>query len=299
MARYGLNLSQNNKAPKKRKTAFICLFLSFVVVLGTVSMLLLWRYYDYDFNNMGARGDVATTEVITTTDVAENEYSGEYVFLVSVISDDGKMALFHNLICVDLSEKTFRVVPVDGGIADSKTGLTCDELVIRNGIKSMVAFLSKYYSVDINKFVLLNESGYKSVFRVMGDITIKVSEDVVYDTDDMFLELNRGENTLTPDKTYKYMKYLCETLGGYERAKANAEIVVAAFSAYYTADRFNSADNTFEIVIDYCEDTNISRIDFQNAKDELQYLIPKNSKEKLKVFVSGNIRSDLKENNYE
>lgn len=292
MARYGLDLRQKNKDPKKRNVLLVCLFLCFVVVLGSVSTLLLWRSLDYDFNNLFVRGDVTTTKVVTTTDVAENEYSGEYVFLVSVTSDDGKQALFHNLICVDLSEKTFRVVPVDGGIADADTGLTCDELLVQNGVKSLVGFLSEYYSTDINKFVLLTESGYKSFFRAMGDITIKVSEDISYDTDDMFLELKRGENTLTPDKTYKYMKYLCETRDGYERAKANAEIVVAAFNAYYTADRFNSADNTFSIIIDYCS-TDISIVDFTNAKDEMKYLIPKTSKEKLKVFVSDNIRSEL------
>ena len=292
MARYGLDLRQKNKDPKKRNVLLVSLFLCFVVVLGSVSTLLLWRSLDYDFNNLFVRGDVTTTKVVTTTDVAENEYSGEYVFLVSVTSDDGKQALFHNLICVDLSEKTFRVVPVDGGIADADTGLTCDELLVQNGVKSLVGFLSEYYSTDINKFVLLTESGYKSFFRAMGDITIKVSEDISYDTDDMFLELKRGENTLTPDKTYKYMKYLCETRDGYERAKANAEIVVAAFNAYYTADRFNSADNTFSIIIDYCS-TDISIVDFTNAKDEMKYLIPKTSKEKLKVFVSDNIRSEL------
>ncbi len=292
MARYGLDLRQKNKDPKKRNVLLVCLFLCFVVVLGSVSTLLLWRSLDYDFNNLFIRGDVTTTKVVTTTDVAENEYSGEYVFLVSVTSDDGKQALFHNLICVDLSEKTFRVVPVDGGIADADTGLTCDELLVQNGVKSLVGFLSEYYSTDINKFVLLTESGYKSFFRAMGDITIKVSEDISYDTDDMFLELKRGENTLTPDKTYKYMKYLCETRDGYERAKANAEIVVAAFNAYYTADRFKSADNTFSIIIDYCS-TDISIVDFTNAKDEMKYLIPKTSKDKLKVFVSDNIRSEL------
>ncbi|MBR4287405.1 MAG: hypothetical protein IKT55_06855 [Clostridia bacterium] len=292
MSRYGLDLRQKNKDPKKRNVLLVCLFLCFVVVLGSVSTLLLWRSLDYDFNNLFVRGDVTTTKVVTITDVAENEYSGEYVFLVSVTSDDGKQALFHNLICVDLSEKTFRVVPVDGGIADADTGLTCDELLVQNGVKSLVGFLSEYYSTDINKFVLFTESGYKSFFRAMGDITIKVSEDISYDTDDMFLELKRGENTLTPDKTYKYMKYLCETCDGYERAKANAEIVVAAFNAYYTADRFNSADNTFSIIIDYCS-TDISIVDFTNAKDEMKYLIPKTSKEKLKVFVSDNIRSEL------
>lgn len=292
VARYGLDLSQKNKDPKKRNVVLICLFLCFVIVLGSVSTLLLWRDSNYDFNNILVRGDVTTTKVVTTTDVAENEYTGEYVFLVSVISDDKKQSLFHNLICVDLAEKTFRVVPVDGGLADSSTGLTCDEMLVGKGIKSLVAFLGEYYSTPITRYVLLTESGYKSFFRAMGDITIKVSENISYDTDDMFLELNRGENLLTPDKTYKYMKYICETRDGYERAKSNAEIVVAAFNAYYTADRFNSADNTFSVIIDYCT-TDISVVDFTNAKDELKYLLPQSTKEKLKVFVSDNLRSEL------
>lgn len=295
MAKYGLDLRQKNKNPKKRNAALVCLFLCFVVVLGSVSTLLLWRSLDYDFNNLFVRGDVTTTKVVTTTDVAENEYSGEYVFLVSVTSDDGKKALFHNMICVDLSEKTFRIVPVDGGIADTSTGLTCDELLIQNGIQALAEFLGEHYSADINRYVLLTESGYKSFFRSMGDITIKVSEDIAYDTDDMFLELKRGENVLTPDKTYKYMKYLCETLKGYECSKANAEIVVAAFNSYYTADRFNSADDTFSVIIDYCT-TDITIVDFANAKDELEYLLPKTGKEKLKVFITDNVRSELKEN---
>ena len=32
-----------------------------------------------------------------------------------------------------------------------------------------------------------------------------------------------------------------------------------------------------------------------NAKDELEYLLPKNSKEKLKVFVSDNIKNETLE----
>ena len=125
----------------------------------------------------------------------------------------------------------------------------------------------------------------------MGDITVKLSTEVTYDTDDMFLELNRGDNVLTPDKTYKYMKYICESSKGYEKSKGNAEIVVAAFNAFYTAERFNSADNTFSIIIDYC-DTDISIVDFMSAKDELEYLLPKSSKEKMKVFVSDNIKTE-------
>lgn len=290
MARYGLDLQQKNKSKKKRTVSFICVFMCFVILLGSVSVLLLWRSLNYDFNNIFVAGDVSTTKEPETTKPEEKVYAGEYLFLVAVTSDDGKETRFLNLISVDLSEKVIRVVPVDSNIADSKTGFTCAKLLETNGIKSVVSFLNNYYGREINRYVLLTETGYKSFFRAMGDITVKVSEDIAYDTADMFLELKRGENVLTPDKTYKYMKYLCETKKGYECSKANAEIIVAAFNAFCTVERFSSADNTFSIIIDYCT-TDITIVDFTNAKDELEYLLPKTSKEKLKVFVSDNIMS--------
>ena len=126
---------------------------------------------------------------------------------------------------LEFSEYIARSVPVDSNIADSETGFTCAKLLETNGIKSVVSFLNNYYGKEINRYVLLTETGYKSFFRAMGDITVKVSEDIAYDTADMFLELKRGENVLTPDKTYKYMKYLCETKKGYGCSKANAEIL--------------------------------------------------------------------------
>ena len=294
MAKYGLDLGQKNKDPKKRNIVLICLFLCFVVVLGSVSTLLLWRSLNYDFNNIFVQGDVSTTAEPETTEVDSVVYEGDYYFLVAVTSDDGKESRFFNIISVDLKEKTIRVVPVDGALADSVTGLSCHKLLVTNGVKSVVSFFNKYYGIEINRYVVFTESGYKSFFRTMGDITIKVSENVAYDTADMFLELNKGENVLTPDKTYKYMKYLCETKKGYEKSKANADIAVAAFNAFYNADKFNSADNTFPIIIDYCN-TDITIVDFMNAKDELEYLLPKNSKEKLKVFVSDNIKNETLE----
>ena len=294
MAKYGLDLGQKNKDPKKRNIVLICLFLCFVVVLGSVSTLLLWRSLNYDFNNIFVQGDVSTTAEPETTEIDSVVYEGDYYFLVAVTSDDGKESRFFNIISVDLKEKTIRVVPVDGALADSVTGLSCDKLLVTNGVKSVVSFFNKYYGIEINRYVVFTESGYKSFFRTMGDITIKVSENVAYDTADMFLELNKGENVLTPDKTYKYMKYLCETKKGYEKSKANADIAVAAFNAFYNADKFNSADNTFSIIIDYCN-TDITIVDFMNAKEELEYLLPKNSKEKLKVFVSDNIKNETLE----
>ncbi len=294
MAKYGLDLDKNKRGNSKRTRKLIIAFVCFIIALGSFSMIWFWRSLNYDFNNVFVKENESTTATVITTQADSVTYSGKYTFLVAVTTDDGKESLFMNVITVNLGDKTIRVVPIDGGLKDNATGKTCDALLVTNGIKSVVDVLNKHYGISVDRYVLLTEGGYKSFFRAMGDITIKLSQDVEYDTADMFLELNRGENTLTPDKTYKYMKYLCETNKGYERAKANADIVVAAFNSFYTADRFNSADNTFSIIIDYCK-TDISIVDFTNAKDELEYLLPKTSKEKLKVFVSDNITGELTE----
>lgn len=288
MAKKGLNLQQNNKKSRKARVTLIIAFLCFVIILGTVSTLLLWRSYDYDFNNMFIKQGESTTLAPSITAADSVAYSGNYEFLIAVTSDDKSQALFFNMVCVDMSEKVIRVIPVDDGITDSATGKTCAQLLVSNGINSTVDFLNAFYGIEVERYVLLTESGYKSFFRTMGDITIQLENEVKYDTADMFLELNRGENILTPDKTYKYMKYLCETYTGYERSRLNAEIVVASFSSFYTAERFNSADSIFSVIIDYCQ-TDITIVDFTNTKDELEYLLPQSSKEKLKVFVSENI----------
>ncbi len=294
MANYGLDLQQKNKKNKKRNITLIIVFLCFCILLGSVSMLLLWRSYNYDFNNMFVKQDESTTATPTTTQADSVSYTGKYEFFVAVTDEAKTQTLFVNVISVDLADKTIRVIPIDEGITDSKTGLSCGRLLVENGVNETVSFINRFYGIEIDKYVILTENGYKSFFRAMGDITIKLSTEITYDTDDMFLELNRGENVLTPDKTYKYMKYICESSKGYEKSKGNAEIVVAAFNAFYTAERFNSADNTFSIIIDYC-DTDISIVDFMASKDELEYLLPKSSKEKMKVFVSDNIKNEATE----
>lgn len=291
MARYGLDLQQKNKSKFRQSRALVIAFLCFSIVLGSVSMLLLWRSLNYDFNNIFVKDKASTTVLTTETETEPVVYEGNYAFLIAVTTDDGKMPLFFNLIGVNLSEKTIRVVPVNGDVKDPNTKMSCSDTLVQSGIAPVISMLNSRYDVKIRNYAILTDSGYKSFFKTMGSITMKIGEKVRYDTADMFLELSRGENTLTPDKIHKYMKYICETKKGYERSKANADIVVAAFQNYCTIEKFSGADSIFSVIINYCT-TDISIVDFVNAKDEIEYLIPKSQKEKLKVFVSDNISGD-------
>ena len=284
MAKYGFDLQRKNK--RRKTTALICLFIAFVILLGSVSTFLLWRSLNYDFNNIFVKSDEeSTTTVPTTEKTDEIVYEGNALFLVAVTSDDGKETRFINLIDINLSDKTVRVIPFDHSEKSKQHKLRYGNILIDSGVKELVSTVENDRQVDIDRYLLFTDTGYKSVFRALGDITVRVNNNVEYDTPDMFLELKRGENTIAPEKVFKYMKYICETEKGYECSRLNAEIIVSSFEAFYNIEKFNAADALFSKLINYCK-SDISIVDYVDNKEKIEYLIPKTSKEKLKVYVS-------------
>lgn len=284
MAKYGFDLQRKNK--KRKTTALICLFIVFVIFLGSVSTFLLWRSLNYDFNNIFVKSDEESTTSVPTTEKTDSiVLQGDALFLVAVTSDDGKEARFVNLIDVNLAEKTVRVIPFDHTEKSKQHKTTYAKVLLENGVKELVVAVENDRRVNIDRYVLFTDTGYKSVFRALGDVTIRVNKDIEYDTPDMFLELKRGDNTIAPEKVFKYMKYICETEKGYECSRLNAAVIVSSFEAFYNIEKFNSADALFSKLINFCK-SDISIVDYTENKDKIEYLIPKTSKEKLKVYVS-------------
>lgn len=299
MANYGLDLQQKKKNKKHRTAVFVICFLIFAILLGTASTLLWWRSLNYNFENIFKKsGETEVTE-ITTLPAEDVTFEGKYVFMLAVASDDLKETYFANLISVDLGSKTIRIVPVSKNTVDSDTGKTFEQLISQKTYSKAVGALSSAYKADICRYAVFTESGCKSMFRLFGDITLKIPQDVNHDTPDMFLELPKGENTLTPDQAHKYLKYICESQDDKQASESAASVVAAAFSCYYNTENDTYSDSLFEDIYNICSDrggsTDISIVDYSNAADAASYLVPHGSKEKLKVFVSNNLNSEESE----
>ena len=296
MANYGLDLQQKKKSKKHRTTVFIICFICFIIVLGSVSTLLWWRSLNYDFNNIFKNTDETETTEVPTTAAENVVYDGNYVFMTAVTSDDAQQIMFVNLISVDLASKTVRVVPVDRAFTDTASGKTCEQLIVQKNYNGAVEAINSKFHTEICRYAVFTESGLKSVFRLFGDLTVKIPQNIEHDTPDMFLELQKGENTLTADQVSKYLKYAYETQSSAKAAETAATVITAAFSCYYNAENNAYAQSFFEDICNICNErggrTNISIVDFANAADEAEYLVPRGTKEKLKVFVSANLTSE-------
>ena len=289
MSNYGLDLGQKNGKGAHKKAKLVIAFLCFAIVLGSASLFLLWRSLNYDFNNIFGTSEQNTAPVFETQPTTCAELSGTYIFGAGVTDDEKKTLLFSQLISVDLKEKTVRVVavPVNAEV-NEQNAKTLSDAALLGGTYFKNA-LSEISGEEILRYVLLTESDYKAVFRTLGDITVALSEDINYDTDNMFLELSKGENVLTPEKTYKYMMYLCNMKKGEEGEQGCAEITAAAFRAFFNSENFRSADSLFEELINYCK-TDITIVDFTKAKPAIEYLVPQSSKLTVKAFVSKSVK---------
>lgn len=288
MARYGLDLERRNKFDSRRKRIFVILFLCFCLLLGTASTLLLWRSLDYDFNNIFG-GDVEESTLPLNEEITEAPvYEGRAVFLLGVTSDDKTTVRFINLISVDLFDKTIRVVPVDANKQILDGSMTLAEALIKQSREFLINEAESLLHTEIDRYVILTETYYKSMFNVFGDVNVFLEEEVSYDSEDMFLELKRGKNTLTPEKAYKYMKYVSNTYSGLKAAEKNADVIVAAFSEFYTLENNAKSEAIFTKIINYCE-TDISIVDFINVKDKAGSIIPDSNKEKLRVYVAATV----------
>lgn len=294
MANYGLDLQQKKKSKKHRNTVFIICFLCFALLLGTVSMLLWWRSLNYDFNNLFKKDGGEAPVTVAPTEPSDEAFEGRYVFLVAVTTDGLKQTLCTELVSVDLGEKTVRVVPADKSA--ELDGESFEKLVATKNYQKAVEAVAKKSGADICRYAVFTESGAKSLFRLFGDLTVNIPEDVKHDTPDMFLELKRGENTLNSDQAFKYLKYVCETKSDTVASQEAANIIVAAFANYYNAENNAYSSEYYEDVFNICTDrggsTDISIVDFTNAADAITYLVPTGSKEKLKVFVSSTVVSE-------
>lgn len=288
MARYGLDLERKNKFDSKRKRSFIILFLCFCLLLGTASTLLLWRSLEYDFNNIFGDDTEESTAPVNEELTEAPVYEGSAVFFLAVTSDDKTAVRFINLISVDLFDKTIRVVPVDANKMLVGGQMTLANAVVKQSREFLITEAEKILFTEIDRYVILTESNYKTMFNYFGDVEVFLEEEIAYDTEDMFLELKRGKNTLTPEKAYKYMKYVSSTYSGIKASEKNADVIVAAFSAFYTLENDANSEAIFTKIINYCE-TDISIVDFINVKDKSGSIIPNSNKEKLRVYVAATV----------
>ena len=71
--------------------------------------------------------------------------------------------------------------------------LSLSDAVIKQSREYLITEAEKVLLTTIDRYVILTETSYKSIFNVFGNVDVFLEEEIAYDTEDMFLEL-KGKN---------------------------------------------------------------------------------------------------------
>lgn len=248
-----LNFSSERQMKAKRTRAFVLSFVAFVLVFGSVSLLIFMKSLDFDLQNLVKKPDASSVSTeSTTTETLPMKLSDTNVLLVCSGSD--KRLSLLALVSAHAESKTVTVSAIDPmHMLQSETTVGQDfQSVFESqglaGLKKAVAF---EYDLPIHRYIQVTESNLKKAISAVGDISLYVPQEVQYRGTDFSLYLDSGEQRLTGDLFTKYLHY-ADLSGKTEAASALVKTVLFSFGENNQEKLFNTlfnlSDTDFSIV---------------------------------------------------
>lgn len=259
-----LNFASERQTRAKRLRAFIISFAAFILVLGSVSILVFMKSLDFNLDNLIRSPEDSTeqsTDSTQTPTIAATPVNAVTLF-VCYGSDDELLQL--SLVCTSMEDNEIMVAALDPSATVSVDGST-DTLqgwFQKTGINGLVKAVETNTQVHIDRFIKQSESNLKKVITKVGDITVDIPQPISYRGTDFSLFLESGQQKLTGDLFIKYLQYA----GTAEQANAVCALVrqtLQTFTEENLATMFNYIFNLSESsfsVMDYADANGLVRV---------------------------------------
>ena len=258
---------------------FIIAFAVFIVVLSACSMFLFMYSLDFDINNLVE----STTEIEeTTTEEVKPVYSVESlsgasnVMFIVTDNNDKVKSVFCTLVNFD--NKTFKVKQVNGD-AQYLYGKTYKSI---NGIytdfseEGVAEFLSEKWNINVDKYAIFKMADLRKFLSLFNGITVNVTENINYKSDEFNLELSKGKQELSGEKVLNYLM-VCDN-----KEQVICDIATSILNAEYL-DRGEYLFKNFANL----SQTDISVIDFFDLLEILETYCYSDDKFLPQPFVNG------------
>lgn len=261
---------ETTKNKKNKKTsAFVLSFISFVVVFGGLSVILLIVNSGGDIDKMIGIDKVKPTEEITTSKGSEMilpEVSGNANFmLILADNDDLQMCAVVNAD-MDNLKLTVRVLDPE----TKSGGKTLEKSYIDGGIQGLKTAVEGT-GVTIDRYAATDEKGFKSIFKSAGNsVTINVPQKINVSSDKMTLRLNEGEQKMNGVTLLKYLH--CDSPSKEAQLKAQEQSLCALLDQLINEDNLSQGEALFGTIVNELK-TDISALDYVQNQSCLEVLV--------------------------
>lgn len=242
-----LRFANERQAKLRRTRAFVVSFAVFILVFGTVSLLVFMHSLDFDLGNLTKKPENptdATTQPLAEVPV-QTQILDANVLLICCANNDRPM-----LLAVVSSDKTQQQISVS--LFDEASETVFFERYKNGGIAGLKAAVADVYGISIDRYVRVTEGNLKRIVSEIGDISVQVPEPIRYRGEEYSLFLDSGEQSLTGDLFVKYLKYPSGT--------GKAEAVRALVDKTLHTFRDDNRDALYSKLFNW-SDTDISVVD--------------------------------------
>lgn len=268
-----LNFSSERQTKAKRTCAFVLSFVAFILVFGSVSLLVFMKSLDFDLQNLVKKPDSPSASAETTAaETMPIKLSDTNVLLVC--SGGNKQLSLLALVSAHAESESITVSAIDPmHILHTETAVdqNFQSVFESQGLAGLKKAVASEYDLPIHRYIQVTESNLKKAISTVGDISLHVPQSVQYRGTDFSLYLDSGEQRLTGDLFTKYLQYV-DLNGKTAAASALVKTVLFSFGENNREKLFNTlfnlSDTDFSVVD--CSDSSGAVNVFLHMRNNIQ-----------------------------
>lgn len=259
-----LNFASERQTRAKRLRAFVISFVAFILVFGTVSILVFMKSLDFNLDNLIRQPEDSTEQSMSTTQAPTIAAAPVNATTLFVCYGDDDVILQLSLVCTNAEENSIMVATLDSStsVTVNGTGNTLQGWFQTTGINGLLQAVETNTQVKIDRYIKQSESNLKKVITKVGDITVDIPQAISYRGTDFSLFLESGQQKLTGDLFIKYLQYA----GTEEQANAVCALLRQTLQAFTEENLdtmfnyiFNLSESNFS-VMDYADTNGLVRV---------------------------------------
>ena len=259
-----LNFASERQTRAKRLRAFVISFVAFILVFGTVSILVFMKSLDFNLDNLIRQPQDSTEQSTDTTQAPTIAAAPVNVTTLFVCYGDDDVILQLSLVCTNAEENRIMVATLDPftSVTVNSTGNTFQGWFQTTGINGLLQAVETNTQLKIDRYIKQSESNLKKVITKVGDITVDIPQAISYRGTDFSLYLESGQQKLTGDLFIKYLQYA----GTEEQANAVCALLRQTLQSFTEENLdtmfnyiFNLSESNFS-VMDYADTNGLVRV---------------------------------------
>ena len=259
-----LNFASERQTRAKRLRAFVISFVAFILVFGTVSILVFMKSLDFNLDNLIRQPQDSTEQSTDTTQAPTIAAAPVNATTLFVCYGNDDVILQLSLVCTNAEENSIMVATLDPftSVTVNSTGNTFQGWFQTTGINGLLQAVETNTQLKIDRYIKQSESNLKKVITKVGDITVDIPQAISYRGTDFSLFLESGQQKLTGDLFIKYLQYA----GTEEQANAVCALLRQTLQAFTEENLdtmfnyiFNLSESNFS-VMDYADTNGLVRV---------------------------------------